>query len=158
MVIEVFFSFMRSIPTIIWVMLFSVCLGVGATATIIGISLHSIAYLIYAFSMSFDSKSSNISTALTATGASAFVIFFKAVLPSSLKDILSWTFFRFEINFMNAVALGSAAGAGGIGYELFIAGSMEFDIQSVGTITYILLAVSLVLESISSQIKKRMQL
>jgi len=156
-VIEAFFSFMRSIPTIIWVMLFSVSLGVGATATIIGISLHSIAYLVYAFSMSFDIKASTVSTALTASGTPTFVIFVKAVLPSSMKDILSWTFFRFEINFMNAVALGSAAGAGGIGYELFIAGSMEFDIQSVGTITYILLAVSLTLEMISNKIKKKMQ-
>ena len=138
-------------------MLFSVCLGVGSTSTIIGISLHSIAYLVYAFSISFDEKAKKLSVALSASGAPLLVIFIKAVLPSSLKDILSWTFFRFEINFMNAVALGSAAGAGGIGYELFIAGSMEFDIQSVGIITYILLFVSLLLEMISSKIKMKMQ-
>lgn len=28
---------------------------------------------------------------------------------------------RFEINFTNAVAMGAAAGAGGIGYDLFMA-------------------------------------
>ena len=56
---------------------------------------------------------------------------------------------------MNVVALGSAAGAGGIGYELFIAGSMEFNIKAVGIISYFLLFVSLTLEFISNKIKKR---
>lgn len=156
-IMDAFLSFIRSIPTIIWVMLFSVSLGVGATATIIGISLHSIAYLSYAFGMSFDEKARQASQALLASGAPRLLVFVKALLPSSLKDIMSWTFFRFEINFMNAVALGSAAGAGGIGYELFIAGSMEFDIVRVGSITYLLLLVNLTLEAISSHIKNETQ-
>lgn len=154
--IEAFFSFVRSVPTIIWVMLFSVALGVGATSTIIGMLLHSIAYLFYAFSMSFDSKAREAKDALVASGVPLLVVFMQAIWPSSLRDVLSWVFFRFEINFANAVALGSAAGAGGIGYELFIAGSMEFDIASVGTITYILLIATLILEATSSQLKKNM--
>ena len=153
-VISILSSFVRSIPTIIWVMLFSVCLGVGPVATIIGISLHSTAYLFFAFSMSFNSIDKSAVSALKASGAPPFSIFKSAIFPSSVKSILSWSFFRFEINFMNAVALGSAAGAGGIGYELFIAGSMEFDISSVGTISYLLLFISLTLEKISNKIKK----
>ncbi|MGP1519916.1 MAG: ABC transporter permease subunit [Treponema sp.] len=149
-------SFVRAIPTIIWVMLFSVCLGVGPSATIIGLSLHSIAYLVYAFSMSFNSITANVIDSLTSCGASKASILTQAILSSSLKQIISWSFFRFEINFMNVVALGSAAGAGGIGYELFIAGSMEFNIKAVGLITYLLLFVSLTLETISNKIKKRM--
>ena len=155
-IIEAIFSFIRAIPTIIWVMLFSVCLGVGPVATIIGLSLHSIAYLVYAFSSSFNSVNKNTLDSLTSCGASRFVIFTGAILPSSIKSIVSWSFFRFEINFMNVVALGSAAGAGGIGYELFIAGSMEFDIKTVGIISYFLLFISLILETISNKIKKRL--
>ncbi|MGP1437715.1 MAG: ABC transporter permease subunit [Treponema sp.] len=154
-IISCFSSFVRAIPTIIWVMLFSVCLGVGPIATIIGLSLHSIAYLVYAFSMSFNSLSSNTIDSLISCGAPKLAILTQAILPSSLKQIISWTFFRFEINFMNVVALGSAAGAGGIGYELFIAGSMEFNIKAVGLISYFLLFVSLSLETISQKIKKK---
>ena len=155
-IISLFSSFVRAIPTIIWVMLFSVCLGVGPIATIIGLSLHSIAYLVYAFSMSFNSLAPNTIDSLLSCGASRASILTQAILPSSLKKIISWSFFRFEINFMNVVALGSAAGAGGIGYELFIAGSMEFNMKVVGAISYLLLFVSLSLESISNKIKKRM--
>ena len=155
-IISLFSSFVRAIPTIIGVMLFSVCLGVGPIATIIGLSLHSIAYLVYAFSMSFNSLAPNTIDSLLSCGASRASILTQAILPSSLKKIISWSFFRFEINFMNVVALGSAAGAGGIGYELFIAGSMEFNVKVVGAISYILLFVSLSLETISNRIKKRM--
>ena len=155
-IISGFSSFVRAIPTIIWVMLFSVCLGVGQIATIIGLSIHSIAYLVYAFSMSFNSLAPNAIDSLFSCGASRASILTQAILPSSLKQIISWSFFRFEINFMNVVALGSAAGAGGIGYELFIAGSMEFNMKVVGAISYILLFASLSLESISNKIKKRM--
>ena len=155
-IISGFSSFVRAIPTIIWVMLFSVCLGVGQIATIIGLSIHSIAYLVYAFSMSFNSLAPNAIDSLFSCGASRASILTQAILPSSLKQIISWSFFRFEINFMNVVALGSAAGAGGIGYELFIAGSMEFNVKVVGAISYILLFVSLSLETISNRIKKRM--
>ena len=153
-IISAISSFVRSIPTIIWVMLFSVCIGVGATATILGLSLHSIAYLIYAFSMSFDSVDDRILDATRSVGASRLVVFFSAMWPMSIKSIVSWSFFRFEINFMNAVALGSVAGAGGIGYELFIAGSMEFDIRGVGIISYFLLFTCSILESISDRLKR----
>lgn len=150
-----FSSFVRSIPTIIWVMLFSVCLGVGPVATIIGLSLHSIAYLVYAFSMSFNSLAPNTIDSLLSCGANKASILTQAILPSSFKQLISWAFFRFEINFMNVVALGSAAGAGGIGYELFIAGSMEFNMEVVGAISYLLFFVSLSLETISNRIKQR---
>ena len=105
--------------------------------------------------MSFNSLAPNAIDSLFSCGASRASILTQAILPSSLKQIISWSFFRFEINFMNAVALGSAAGAGGIGYELFIAGSMEFNIKAVGIISYFLLFVSLTLEFISNKIKKR---
>ena len=147
-------SFVRSVPTIIWVMLFSLCIGVGARATIIGLSLHSIAYLVYAFSMSFDSVDATILDAMRSVGASKLIVIFRAIWPLSIKSIISWSFFRFEINFMNAVALGSVAGAGGIGYELFIAGSMEFDVRGVGLISYFLLFICLILESISNRLKR----
>ena len=156
-IIDFLSSFIRSVPTIIWTLMFSVCFGVGATSTIIGISIHSIAYLVYAFSMSFNSVDKNILDSLSACGASKLHIFFNALLPCCIKSLISWIFFRFEINFMNAVALGSAAGAGGIGYELFIAGSMEFDIKTVGVISYFLLFISLCLEAVSNKIKKKLQ-
>ena len=52
-------------------------------------------------------------------------------------------FLRFEINFGVAVAMGAAAGAGGIGFELFMASGFYFDLREVGFITYMILLLRL---------------
>ena len=51
--------------------------------------------------------------------------------------------------------MGAAAGAGGIGYELFMASTFYYDMQEVGAITLIILAVAIVLELIANQLKVR---
>jgi phosphonate transport system permease protein len=63
-----------------------------------------------------------------------------------MSSLVSWTFIRFEINFANAVAMGAAAGAGGIGYDLFMASGFYFNIGEVGFITYLILIVAIILE------------
>lgn len=69
--------------------------------------------------------------------------------------MLSWTFIRFEINFVNAVAVGAVAGAGGIGYQLFLAGSFYLNIHEIGLIVYLCLAVAVVLEVLATRLRKR---
>ena len=64
--------------------------------------------------------------ALRASGASWWQVVFQGVVPEKVNEMLSWTFIRFEINFVNAVAVGAVAGAGGIGYQLFLAGSFYY--------------------------------
>lgn len=90
--------------------------------------------------------------------ASWIQIVSQAVLPSSITQILSWTFIRFEINFAVAVAMGAAAGAGGIGYNMYIAASYFFDIREIGYITYQILAIALILEIVATRLKKRYHL
>jgi phosphonate transport system permease protein len=68
---------------------------------------------------------------------------------------LSWTFLRFETNFTVAVAMGAAAGAGGIGFELFMASGFYFDLREVGFITYAILVVAIGLELLSTHLKTR---
>lgn len=92
--------------------------------------------------------------ALRASGASWWQVVFSAVVPEKITEILSWTFIRFEINFVNAVAVGAVAGAGGIGYQLFLAGSFYYNIHEVGVIVYLCLAVAIVLEVLSIRLRR----
>jgi phosphonate transport system permease protein len=78
--------------------------------------------------------------ALKASGANFWQIVFQAIVPSSMSYMLAWTFMRFEINFTNAIAMGAAAGAGGIGYNLFMAGSFYFDLREMGYLTYMVVS------------------
>lgn len=155
--IKGFVAFIRAVPTILWVLIFAVAAGLGSAAAVIGMSFHSISYLTKAFSESFEDLDRDVVEALMASGANWWQIVFQAVIPSTVTYLLSWTFLRFEINFANAVAMGAAAGAGGIGFDLFMAGSFYFDLREVGLITYLIIAIAIVLEVFSTNMKAKLQ-
>jgi len=153
--IKAIMSVFRAIPTILWVLIFTVAIGLGATAAVIGMLFHSIAYLVKAYSECFEEIDAGVLEALRACGASWWQMVFKAVVPEKISQMLSWTFIRFEINFGIAVIVGAMAGAGGVGFQLFMAGNFYFSIQAVGVIVYCCLAIALVLEIIATKLRKR---
>ncbi|MBU3112523.1 PhnE/PtxC family ABC transporter permease [Clostridium lacusfryxellense] len=153
--IKAFVAFIRAVPTVLWVLIFAVAAGLGSVAAVIGLSLHSVAYLTKVYSESYEDVDSGVIEALKASGANWWQIVFQAVLPSTFTSLLAWTFMRFEINFTNAVAMGAAAGAGGIGFDLFMAGSFYYYLPSVGVIAYLILAFALLLEVFSTRMKNK---
>lgn len=145
----------RAIPTVLWVLIFAIGAGLGAVAAVIGMSFHTVGHLLKAYSESFEELDEGVIEALRASGATWPQIVFQAVLPSSITYILSWTFIRFEINFAVAVAMGAAAGAGGIGYELYMTAGYFFDMSELGYITYLVIAVALIMEIFAVRLKRR---
>ncbi|MGC8491836.1 MAG: PhnE/PtxC family ABC transporter permease [Syntrophobacteraceae bacterium] len=156
-VIKAFVAFIRAIPTILWVLIFAVAAGLGSAAAVIGMTFHSISYLTKAYAESFEDLDRGAIEALQACGAGWWQIVFQAVIPSSFSYLLSWTFLRFEINFANAVAMGAAAGAAGIGFDLYMAGGYYFDLHEVGLITYFILAFALLLEVVAVNMKRKLK-
>lgn len=148
-------TFIRAVPTVLWVLIFAIAAGLGSEAVILGMVLHSVAFLVKAYSESFEEVDEGIIEALRASGANWWHIVTHAVIPTTASSLLSWTFLRFETNFTVAVAMGAAAGAGGIGFELLMASGFYFDLREVGFITYLILAVAIGLELFSTQLKKR---
>lgn len=153
--IKGFVAFIRAVPTVLWVLIFAVTAGLGSEAAIIGMTFHTIGYLIKAYSEAFEEMDEGIIEALKASGANWWQIVFQAVLPSSLRYILVWTFMRFEINFTNGVAMGAAAGAGGIGFELFMSSNFYFNVREVGFITILILVCAIALEVFSTKVKNK---
>lgn len=148
-------AFVRAVPTVLWVLIFAIAAGLGSEAAVIGMTLHTVAFLVKAYSEAFEELDDGILEALRASGANWWHIVTNAVIPSTAASLLSWTFLRFETNFTVAVAMGAAAGAGGIGFELFMASGFYFDLREVGFITYAILIVAIGLELLSTQLKKR---
>ena len=157
-IIKGFAALIRAVPTILWVLIFAVSTGLGSAAAVIGMSFHSVSYLTKAYSESFEDLDRSVIEALMASGANWWQIVFQAVIPSSLTYLVSWTFMRFEMNFANAIAMGAAAGAGGIGFALFMAGGFYFDLKEVGLITYLVLAFAIILEVLSTKLKAKQRL
>lgn len=148
-------AFIRAIPTILWVLIYSVALGLGPNAAVVGLTFHSVAYLAKVFANTIEEIPAATIEALKSSGSGLLPIITQAVLPSLTSRLLSWTFIRFEINFANAVVVGAAAGAGGIGYQLFVASNFYFDFHEVGMIVYYILAFVLILELVSSRLRHR---
>ncbi len=109
------FTFLRAIPSIIWVLLVLVCVGFGSTAGIVGICISSTSFFAKSFAQCFEEVSDETIEALKAMGASKMSIFFRAILPSAFTGLLAWTSISFESNFEASAVLGTV-GAGGIGY------------------------------------------
>lgn len=154
-VIKIVMSIIRAVPTILWVLVFTVAIGLGPEAAVIGMLFHGIGYLVKAYSESFEEVDHGVLEALRASGASWWQVVAQGVLPEKINEILSWTFIRFEINFVAAVVVAGMAGSGGIGYSLFLAGYYYFDIHEIGLIIYLCLFVSIVLEFIATKLRKR---
>lgn len=152
--IKAIVSFIRAVPTVLWVLIFAITAGLGSEAAVIGMTFHTIGYLIKVYSESFEEIDEGTIEALKASGASWWQIVFQAVLPSSIGYLLVWTFMRFEQNFTVAVAMGAAAGAGGIGFELYMASGHYFNVREVGFIAIGILICALLLEAISTTIKR----
>lgn len=115
--VKAFFSFIRAIPTVVWVLLMLVCLGFGPGAGIVGLCIHTTAFFTRSFAQSFEDVSDEVIEALEVTGARKMQIFFQAILHSSLSQIIAWIGMRFEINFAECAILGMV-GAGGIGFMI----------------------------------------
>jgi len=154
-IVRSFVAFIRAVPTILWVLIFTVAAGLGSVAAVIGLTFHSAGHLIKAYAESIEEMDVGVIEALKASGASYWQIVFQAIIPASISYITAWTFLRFEINFNVALAIGAAAGAGGIGFDLFMAGNFYFDLRELGFITLLVVAAAVILEVFATRIKAK---
>jgi len=150
-------AFIRAVPTILWVLIFTVSAGLGSVAAVAGLTFHSAGYLIKAYAESIEEIDGGVIEALRASGASYWQIVFQAIIPASISYMIAWTFLRFEINFTNAVMVGAWAGAGGIGFDLFMAGSFYHNLRELGFITYVIVAAVIVLELLATKFKAKVR-
>lgn len=153
--IKMVVAFIRAVPTVLWVLIFAVTVGLGSAAAILGLSFHTVGYLTKVYSESFEEMDEGVIEALKASGATFWQIVTQAVIPTSIRYIFVWTFLRFEINFTNAVAIAAVAGAGGIGFELFMASSFYFSTTEVGFITIMIFICAMILEFCSTKVKAK---
>lgn len=156
-IIKSIVALVRAVPTVLWVLIFAVSAGLGSVAAVVGLTFHSFAYLTKVYADFIEEIDNGTIEALRASGASFWQIVFQAIIPASVSRMVAWTFMRFEINFTNAVAVGAAAGAGGIGFNLFMAGSFYFDLHEMGFLTYIVVITVIILETVSTKIKAKVK-
>ncbi len=146
-------SFVRAVPSVIWVLLVLVCIGFGPATGIVGLGFHSLAFFAKAFAQSFDDIGSGVVEALKATGANRLQIFFTGILPAVLSSVVAWFSLRFEVNFADSTVLGMV-GAGGIGFVIS-ANIQNYKYGRAGVAIFLVILFAYGVEMFFSRIKKK---
>lgn len=150
---QAFFSFLRAVPTPIWVLLMLVCFGMGPEAGVAGLCIHTTAFFTKSFAQSFESIPDETLEALETTGTSKINVFFNAVLPAAFSQIVAWCGMRLEINFSECAILGMV-GAGGVGFV--IANSLHgYDYGTAGFAILLVFITAYSIERLFVNIKKK---
>jgi phosphonate transport system permease protein len=119
-VVKRFMEFCRTVPDIVFALIFVIAFGLGPMAGVLAITIHSIGALGKQYSELVENIDMKPVEGVRSTGASWISCMRFAVLPQVAAGFASYTLLRFEINVRGASVMGFV-GAGGIGQELVVA-------------------------------------
>jgi len=144
----------RSVPDILWALIFVVALGLGPFPGMLALAVHSTGVLGKLYSETLEAVPERPVEALHETGASGFGAFIFGRMPQALASVTSLSLYQWECNLRSATILGFV-GAGGIGQEILI--SMQlFDYPKVATLVGATVIVVLVVDRLSAALRSRL--
>lgn len=146
-------NFMRSIPELIWALLFVRVFGLGPEAGILGIGVAYAGIVGKVFSEILENTDLNSAQAIRSYGTSRPKIILFSILPSAIKNLVSYSLYRWECG-MRAAAILGFVGAGGLGQEIEISMRMFEHSRSATLIIELFLLVSLT-DFISGYIRRK---
>ncbi|WP_314948959.1 phosphonate ABC transporter, permease protein PhnE [Bradyrhizobium cosmicum] len=113
-------EFARTVPGIVFALIFVIAFGLGPMAGVLAIAIHSTGALGKLFSEIVENADMKPVEGIRSTGASWLSCMRFAVVPQVTAGYASYALLRFEINVREASVMGFV-GAGGIGQELVVA-------------------------------------
>lgn len=144
---------LRTIPDLIWALIFVVAVGLGPLAGILAIIMDTIGFCARFFAERIEEVDPRPGRALMAIGGSRTAIVGGAILPECLPSFTGTSLYAVEKAVRSAVVLG-LVGAGGIGVELTSAMNL-FRFQEACTIILVILVVVIGVEQVTAMIRKR---
>jgi phosphonate transport system permease protein len=147
-------EFCRTVPDIVFALLFVYALGLGPIPGVLAIAIHTVGALGKQFSEVVENVDMNPVEGVRAGGANWFEQVRFAVLPQVLPNLVSYTLLRFEINVRGASVMGFV-GAGGIGKELL--GSIrQFYYSDVSAILLMIIVTVVVIDLLTERLRHRL--
>jgi len=114
----------RTVPELVWALIFVFCFSVGPMAGVLAIGLHATGALGKLYSEVNENIDMRPLEGVKAAGGSWFDQIRYGAVPQVLPNIISYTLLRFEIN-VRASSIIGYVGAGGLGQEFRIAMSFQ---------------------------------
>jgi len=155
MVLRTFLNVVRSVEAFMWAIIFSVWVGIGASAGMLALMIHSIASLAKQYSEIVETVSDGPIEGIQATGASPLQTIWYAIVPQVILPYISFTVYRWDINVRMATIVGFVGG-GGIG-KLLIAYQGQAMWEEVGCIFFVIAVVVWLLDQGSAYIREALK-
>jgi phosphonate transport system permease protein len=141
----------RTVPSLLWGVLFVVAFGLGPAAGAVAIGLYSAGYLGKLFYELLEGVDPEVVEAVRSVGCSRLQLARYALLPEAANGLLAQLLFMFEYNVRSSSIMGFV-GAGGIGY--YMLGYIQLlRYDALFTALLVTLAVVLVLDVVSGRVR-----
>ncbi|MBC3886350.1 PhnE/PtxC family ABC transporter permease [Undibacterium griseum] len=108
---------LRSVPELVWALLFVRITGLGPTAGVLAIALTYCGMLGKVYAEIIDATDAHVSRTLLVNGSSRRAAFLYGILPAAASELLSYTLYRWECAIRGSVVMGFV-GAGGLGQRM----------------------------------------
>jgi phosphonate transport system permease protein len=145
-------EFCRTVPEIVFALIFVWAFGIGPLAGILAIIIHTAGANGKLFAEVAENADTSPMEGVRAAGGNWFERMRYGVLPQVLPNFMSYTLLRFEVNVRGASVLGFV-GAGGIGEELYHVIAFNYYEEISAIVVLIILTVASI-DLISERIRK----
>lgn len=153
-VVRILILMIRTIPSIVWALMWIRVTGPGAACGVITQSICSIGMISKMYITAIEDLDTHILESLDAMGCTPFQKIRYGVLPQLTASFISTTIYRFDVNLKDATTLG-IVGAGGIGASLVqCLNSRRW--AMVGSFIWGLMLLVLIIELFSTRIRRKL--
>ena len=143
---------LRSIPELVWALVFVRVVGLGPTAGVLAIALTYAGMLGKVYSEILESGETHATQTLMRNGSGRLQSFFYGLLPTNAAELTSYTVYRWECAIRSSVVLGFV-GAGGLGQQLDNSMKM-FNGGEVASMLLVFIALVALADKVSSWLRK----
>jgi phosphonate transport system permease protein len=148
------FEFCRTVPNLVFALMFVSAFGLGPLAGILAIAIHSFGTLGKLFTEALENIDMKPVEGVRSTGSRFIEAMRFGALPQVMSTFASYTLLRFEINVREGSVVGMV-GAGGIGQDLFVA-IRKFYYTDVSAILLMIIVCVAVIDLVTERIRHRL--
>lgn len=143
---------LRSVPELVWALVFVRVVGLGPTAGVLAIALTYGGMLGKVYGEILESTETHAATTLLRNGSGRLQAFMYGLLPASAAELTSYTVYRWECAIRSSVVLGFV-GAGGLGQQLDNSMKM-FNGGEVASMLLVFVALVALADRVSAWLRK----
>jgi phosphonate transport system permease protein len=148
------FEFCRTVPDLVFALMFVSAFGLGPFAGILAIAIHTFGTLGKLFTEALENIDMNPVEGVRSTGSRFAEIVRFGALPQVMSTFASYALLRFEINVRSGSVVGMV-GAGGIGQDLFVA-IRKFYYTDVSAILLMIIVCVAVIDLVTERVRHRL--